>query len=357
MLLLNNKTVITSKEDNISVTPTTWAFDFINKVEIRSSWDTFTDTATLMMPKKIHYFNSLSLETSRLTGEANPLDPSTYPVFVQGDKVELSGGYGDDVPLMFSGYIRAIAPNYPIKFDFEDGMYWLKNLEVEKKTWPEKGKTIVTLKEIVEYVTKDRPEHIKLNIADVEMVGDFQIDPSMAIDTLNYLKKQFNLVSWMRDGVLNSGVAYLTNNVDEVLIHRFWSSGPKVNIISTDQLVYKTEDQVKVKVKFISIYPDNSREEVVVGALDGALRTIYDWNIPKSGMEKMANQWLDKLVYEGYTGYFTTFLLPLVKHGDAVKLSDVDFPEREGTYLVKEVITNYGVDGGRQKITLDMKIA
>jgi hypothetical protein len=332
----------------------------MESIEIRSSWDMLTDTATLLLPKKISYFNALNTETKFITG-AVPISLNTpaeeFPVFLQGDKTNLSGGYGVDVPLIFSGYIRAVAPNHPIHIDFEDSMYLVKNKFIEKESFKSEisAKGFVTLLEVIQFITEGI--NIKLNVVDGVKFGNLRISSSTASQVLDHIKKQYGLVSWFRGDTLNVGLAYLSDQASEVLIHRFFASGEDVNIISTDQLEYKTEDQVRIKLKMISIYPDNTKEEVIVGDLDGELRTAYQYDVPVESMEKMATEMLNKMVYEGYVGYFTTFLLPLVSHGDAVKLSDPEFPDREGTYLVKEVIYNYGVDGGRQRITLDRKIA
>ena len=350
MLLHRNRTIIAKENAN-------YDFDYINSVEVRSSWDSLTDTATLMLPKKITYKNAFGVETQYITGEIpiafTGTNANKFPVFQQGDTVSLSGGYGDDVPEVFSGYIRAIASNYPIKIDFEDAMYWLKNIFIEKKTFKN-----ASLLEVVQFITKDCPIDIKLNVVDGVEIAELRISSVTAAYVLDHIKETYGLVSWFRGNTLNVGLAYLSENPSEVTIHRFFASGKDVNIISTENLEWKSAEQVKIKLKLISMYNDNTKKEVTVGdLLDGELRTYYVWGVKESSLEQMANQMLNKKVYDGYVGYFTTFLLPLVKHGDAVKLSDPDFPEREGTYLVKEVVYNYGVDGGRQKITLDTKIA
>jgi len=340
MLILNNRTQIAIYD-----------FDYLHKVEIRSSWDMLTDTATLLLPKKISYRNRKTELTKVITGLTD-VPSKDYPVFVQGDLSELSGGYGDDVPSIFSGYIRAISPNYPIKIDFEDSMYWLKNIYIEKKTFED-----TTLEDVVKFITADAPSNIVLNVVEGFKFGLLRISNSTAAEVLEYIKKQYGMVSWFRGNALNVGLAYLSDQASSLKVHRFIGSGPDVNIISTENLEYKTDDQVKIKLKVISIYPDNTRKEVIVGDLSGETRTMYQYDVPESSLKKIGEEYLPQLVYTGYRGYFTTFLLPLVRHGDAVKLSDPEFPDREGIYLVKEVVYTYGVDGGMQKITLDRKIS
>ena len=66
---------------------------------------------------------------------------------------------------------------------------------------------------------------------------------------------------------------------------------------------------------------------------------------------------LKQRYYDGFTGTFTTFGIPYVKHGDTVRLVNHVLPEMNGTYYVKQVRYYGGVDDGlRQEITLDYKI-
>ena len=66
---------------------------------------------------------------------------------------------------------------------------------------------------------------------------------------------------------------------------------------------------------------------------------------------------LKKYYYEGFTGSFTTFGIPYVKHGDTVRIVNNQLPEMSGSYKVKGVVYYGGVDDGlRQEITLDYKV-
>jgi hypothetical protein len=83
---------------------------------------------------------------------------------------------------------------------------------------------------------------------------------------------------------------------------------------------------------------------------------MYFYNISQATLKQLANEALEKLKYEGFRGSFTTFLQPWVKHGDAIKLIDSRIPDRNGVYLVRQVVANFSMAGGRQEITLDRKI-
>ena len=99
------------------------------------------------------------------------------------------------------------------------------------------------------------------------------------------------------------------------------------------------------------------RLEVFVGSRDGEIRTLYFYNVEsESKLKELGKQELRKFMYTGYSGTFTTFGLPSVRHGDEVKIKDSKMPERDGGYLVKGVKKNFGVDGFRQEISLHLKL-
>ena len=45
-----------------------------------------------------------------------------------------------------------------------------------------------------------------------------------------------------------------------------------------------------------------------------------------------------------------------MNHGDQVTLVDSVLPERNGTYLVRSVTTNFGLRGYRQRVELDIRL-
>jgi len=85
----------------------------------------------------------------------------------------------------------------------------------------------------------------------------------------------------------------------------------------------------------------------------------HSWNIPErteAEIKKTITDNIDKYIWTGFTGSFLTFLEPLVRHTDTVDIIDINHTEREGGYMVSEVVTNFGTGGGRQEITLRNKV-
>lgn len=300
-------------------------FDFLNALEISSAWKSITDTATLQLPRRL-----------RKGGETLAVGENS--LFSRGDRVTIELGYFPELERVFTGFVSAIKPGSPLVLEIEDDAYLFKqnSLTVSYKE--------VDLKTLLNDISP-----IPFEAPDVTL-GSFRISNANFAQVLAELKKTYGLVSWVRESVLYCGLAYYPDlrTVHELVFQR--------NIIE-HSLEYRKADDVAIKVKAISIQPDNSKIEVEVGDPQGAQRTLTFYDLDQATLKATAERELPKLKYEGYRGDFLTFGAPRIKHGDAITLKDYKFAEREGTYLVDEVITTQGAgEGFRQRVKLGAKI-
>jgi hypothetical protein len=81
------------------------------------------------------------------------------------------------------------------------------------------------------------------------------------------------------------------------------------------------------------------------------------YNFTEAQLEKEIERRIDEFIFEGYTGKFTTFLEPRFDPEDKVTLIDNKNLERSGTYLIKSIVKEFGVNGGRQIIEPRNKIS
>lgn len=56
--------------------------------------------------------------------------------------------------------------------------------------------------------------------------------------------------------------------------------------------------------------------------------------------------------FDGYEGSFTGWLVPYVEPGDAVRLRDVDYKEKEGVYYVTGTEISFSKEGGKRTVSL-----
>lgn len=306
-----------------------YQFDYVHEVEVNSSWENLTDTAKITLPKKLSFKNK-------------PLASGADALFKKGDKVKIELGYAGKLlevyNTVFEGYISAIKPNVPFTIECEDAMWLLKQSTITK-AWKS-----VSLKQLLNEIQSELQVE-----ADEITLGQFRVTRVTPAQILQDLKEKYGLYSWVRDNKLYCGkVGTLLNaNIKKFVFQE--------DIVSSE-LTYLRKEDIKIKVKGISILPNNTKIEVEEGDKDGELRTFNYYNLKESDLRKVVKQDAERLRYEGYKGSFESFLLPQVRHGDIALLDDLLLPDRKGKYLIKSVNTSFGQGGGRQKIEIDRKV-
>lgn len=295
-------------------------------VEVRSSWDELTDTCTLTFPRKVDW-------------KGKALATGTDPLFRRDDAVSVRLGYDDENAEVFQGYIAKLKADIPVNIEAQDTA-WLLKRETKNVSFRS-----VELNELLRAII---PSQVPFEAPTIAL-GPFRISNATPAQVLDYLKQNYTLKSWFRGGKLYVGLAYVPA-LQRTHVIRF-----ERNVVQHN-LEYLRQEDVKIKLKAISMKPDNSKTEVEVGDADGEQRTVYFYDVPESDLRSMAEKEIERLRYEGYRGSMTTFLAPQVNHGDVVDLRSTSYPERDGRYLVRSVTTRFGMEGGRQEIELDSKI-
>lgn len=343
MLRLNTNIAIQSQPSDTQLTTDFTQgqgldFDFVHEVRMSSSWDIFTDTCQIIIPRKLRYKRNGNVIENVISGDD--------PLFKRGDLAKIVAGYGvDQIAERFRGYISNVSPRNPLVIDLQDAMYLLKQKTISK--YSKRGVTLESL------LSDIMPENIPFETTVEFEIGKFIIERATIAEVLEFLRKQYGIISYFRKGVLYSGVAYRLKGIDQVKLHDIDLDSVGIN---TDNLIYQRSDDQRIKVTGVSVYPDNTKKEVTVGDTDGGERTQYFYNVPESSLKTYAEEQLEKFKYTGFSGSFTTFLNPYIQHGDAVRLFSEKIPDAQGVYLVKSVETSTGVNGGRQEIELDIKI-
>ncbi|ENA1803021.1 hypothetical protein ABF179_002443, partial [Flavobacterium psychrophilum] len=109
-------------------------------------------------------------------------------------------------------------------------------------------------------------------------------------------------------------------------------------------------EDVKIKVKAISIDDKNKRTEIETGDKDGELYTVYHDNIGVDELRKFAESELKRFKTTGFKGSFETFGEPFVNKCDIAHIEASD--NNKGDFLIKKVEINFGMNGYRQKIEI-----
>lgn len=321
----------------ISVIINSVHFYRVNEVTIDKSTEILEDSATIKIPA-----------TARLTYKGNSYKGASAKVFSVGDFVEIKIGYkGVFEKIEFRGFVKRIHPTQPLEIECEDWTWELRRKNV-KKSW----KT-VTLKEVVSEIVSGTGIELSAQVPDITFTP-FYIDDSDAAFALQKIRDEYGLsVHFQEDGKLYAGLAYVQNTGTV----KYALNGEHVNVIDADSLKWRTKDDVKMKIKAVSINKDNSRTEVEFGDKDGAIKTINLYNVKnKAELEQLAKKELDRIKFDGYEGSLKTLLIPEAVPGMTAEITDVDFPERSGNYYVESVKTIFSTAGVRRDVKLGIQL-
>jgi hypothetical protein len=262
----------------------------------------------------------------------------------RGDKIKIQLGYDDRLKEEFSGFIYRINYTTPLEIECE-GYEFLLRSPCETKTW---AKT--TMKEVLRYIIRGTEIQLDEKTAEVNFTK-FIIPANMTkLEALQIVKEKYGMTIYFKDNILYSGLAY-TPDEGLVKYKLGW------NTIKDDELKYRNEEDVSLKIKAVWIKPDNTKIEAEVGDPKGSLRTLFFYNVSsKKELEKLAKEEIKKYKYSGYEGKLTTFLEPYAKPGMKGEISDPKYAEREGTYYITKVNVKADPSGGRRTIEFTIKL-
>jgi hypothetical protein len=316
MYVLNCQITITQSGTGKSLT-----LDFVNKIEIVKTRKALTNTATITLPRNLKILN----------GNIND-------IIKRGSKVDIKLGYDGNLRTEFTGYVARVDAQTPFMIYCQDEMWLLKQNSFTKSF----GK--VKLRELIAYIYKG-----KIKCADVTL-GSFVIKQQSTAQVLAELNK-LSMQSYFFEDVLYVDFAgSLNTDLPNRVSYNF-----QKNIVSND-LVYSLKEDIKIKVKGISKYQNGKTETIIKGDTDGDERTLHYFELSKTELEKIVSAELDKLKVDGYKNSFTTFGIPYCDTGYIASLTDPEYPEHNGNYLVLSVVTEFGAEGFRRKIELERRL-
>lgn len=302
-----------------------WLFDKVTEVEITLDTEQLTDTCKITLPKRIKWDGASDIPVRR------------------GDAVKVWLGYDDALQMVFAGYIRDVGLKTPVVLMCEDEMFKLKQKPTVKKAY--KSVNIKTL-------LKDQGIGYKLNVMGEQSLGQYRVIADTVASLLGHLQEN-GIRSFFRyeDGqpVLYCGVLF-----DKIgTSTQVFATG--VNIISDQSLEQQKADNIRLRVKAISLQPNNKKIKVEVGDADGEHRTLHTYNKTEKELKAWAEQEIKRLKVDGLTGTFTTFGYKIVDKLDNVGIK-ID-GKKMGIYQVKKNVIKYGTNGYRQEITLGYRVA
>jgi hypothetical protein len=303
-----------------------WTFEKITSCEIERDADALTATCKLTLPRKVKWEGQTS----------NPIR--------RGDRIKVWLGYDDDLELAFVGYVLRKGFKTPIEVFCEDEMFMLKQKPCVKKAY--KSVDIQTL-------LSDQNLGYDIKVLGEQSIGQYRTNFETVAELLAHLKEN-SIRTFFRfeDGkpVLYCGVLF--DHGTE--LRQVFETG--VNIISDSSLDEQKAEDVKIKLKVVSLQPDNKKKiKVEVGDADGERRTLHCYGKTEAEAKAWGEQELERLKRDGLTGSFQTFGHMLLDRLDIIGIK-ID-GERKGKYQIQKNTITYGSGGFRQDITLGPRAA
>lgn len=261
----------------------------------------------------------------------------------RGDKVEISLGYNGKLANEFTGFVEKITDDEKTVITCEDSMFLFRK-PVENKMFKD-----ATLKDILNYIISGSGISLNGEVPEINFES-FLLKNVSGIQALQKIKDNYGVLVYLdNDNKLHAGLSYTYN-----------AGAVEYNLqknVSKNDLAYKIEEELKYKIKAISLLKNNKKIEIEVGDNDGELRTVHFNNITdEAKIKELALQEIEKYKYTGYRGSLTSFGWPIAKIGMTATMKDNNYPARQGNYYVEAVETKWSSSGFSRQVELGVKL-
>lgn len=305
------------KIPQLNITIGQYQFDFVHSYEITSSWENLTDTGTIQLPAALKFDRNNLKELIK-----------------KGDAVLIQFGYAPNLNTLFAGFVSQVQASVPVVIEVEDLMWKLKQVKVD---------AVAKNEQITTFLQRVLPQ-FEFDGFEVQL-PKFFVSKMTGAKLLDQIKSDFGFPSYIRNGVVTVGKQYDPQYAvtKSVILNE---------TVKSDDLQYKSKDDVSLNITAISNMSNGQKHEVIIGDQDGESRTLNFYNIPKNQLQEIAEAEAEKFIYDGFRGSLTLFGEPFVRHGDILHIQDNNESDKQGKYFIDQVIYQGGVSGFSQTVKL-----
>ena len=302
----------------------------LSSVEVHKSVDLLADTCTIVLPGTA-YNQALRIEEQ----------------IKRGDRVTVKFGYDDitNAKPEFEGYLQNIATDDgSITLNCEDGIY------LTRKALTDAVFNSVNIKKIAEYVCTETESGLTV-VCDYDFQYDkFTIDKATGFDVMKKLQEETKANIYVKEDELHIHPAYI--EIFGKVKYDFARN------IEKSELQYRQAEDRKYQVDVEGIDAEGKRVTVTVGTIGGDRRSVKIYGVSDPEMlKKRGEEELKYLVFTGYEGSITTWLIPYVEPGYSATVRDAEYEYKDGTYYVVAVTTSFDENGGVRKVELGRKLS
>lgn len=312
----------------------------LEKVEIHRSVELLSDTAKIVLP----YANC---------GDVVPIE--TY--LKRGMPVSIRLGYEEmlkegqtvkDLPEEFRGWLQRIdTDKETITLECEDDLYLFRKPlenEVLKK---------VKVTDLLQKVVKGIGQDFKVVNTYDWTYEKFVINTATGYDVLKKVQEECGADIYLKDGELHvHAPGEKIQDKEENTVYYDLSK----NVEDAD-LTYRLAEDKKVEVVVKANMPDGTVKEIKVGATGGEKVEIICATHDEASMKLRGELERKRRSFDGYEGNITTWLLPMCQPGNGAAIHDAEYKQKDGTYFVTSVTTEFSSAGGKRKVDLGFRLS
>ena len=300
----------------------------VDGVKVKHSVEQLSDTATVTLPAMVEG-TALRVESKLNVGDA----------------VSIMLGYDDSLQTEFKGYLKAInTDGGNLTLECEDALYLF-----DKKV-DDVELTGISMKALLEKVVRQIDASFTVQ-TEFEFTWDkFVFYHATARDILKKVQDETRANIWFDGQTLHVQPQYAQASGKTVLFD--FSRN-----IESSNLKYRKKEDKKVEVELTVNTPEGRKEKLTIGASGGKSIKKEVFGITVEQARKIAENEHSIWCYDGYEGSFTGWLVPFVEPGDAVRLIDADYPNKEGVYYVTGTEISFSKDGGKRSVSLGRRLS
>ena len=272
----------------------------------------------------------------------------------EGDKIKLEFGYNGKNNLEFEGYVRRMNFKSPLVLECEDELYLLRKVILKKSFLSS------TLKEVISYLLDELSKQQGLKIEMYSYmpeltISNFQMKEKSGVVVLQELKDRCLLSIFLTviNGKKTLYVGLLYGLQKDTVKYVF-----NKNTVSIDNLKFNRSKEKKYLATIINIDTRGNKLTIKTGDKDGEPITILtNGDHTQQDLEHKAQAELQNYSNGGYSGTLDAFLFPYIEPGVIANLIDEQYEDRTGNYYIGTVTTTFGINGGRRKSEIDLKVS
>ncbi len=300
----------------------------VDAVKVKHSVEQLSDTATVTLPAMVEG-TALRVESKLNVGDA----------------VSIMLGYDDSLQTEFKGYLKAInTDGGNLTLECEDALYLF-----DKKV-DDVELTGISMKALLEKVVRQIDASFTVQ-TEFEFTWDkFVFYHATARDILKKVQDETRANIWFDGQTLHVQPQYAQASGKTVLFD--FSRN-----IESSNLKYRKKEDKKVEVELTVNTPEGRKEKLTIGSSGGKSIKKEVFGITVEQARKIAENEHSIWCYDGYEGSFTGWLVPFVEPGDAVRLIDADYPNKEGVYYVTGTEISFSKDGGKRSVSLGRRLS